>query len=263
MTPFDARDKGWLDHVAAQLQVSGGQARTVAGDGSDPRCRQGALAFCPEPDILVTNVDGPPPGDFRDWEHEDWIRAPDLNMSTPIAFMLATVDGMIAQWFGRIVNIVSSSVKAAIESLGLSNGARAGLVGFVAGLARETVVANVTINNILPGSFDTDRTRENLEYPGKRAGKTVEEERARRNALILVGRAGSPAELGDLCAYLRFPNRCQAACKAAGVPGIRAVIMPNSRWPSGSSRNALGSVVSPRPKCAARRCGVSAGGQME
>ena len=115
VTPFDARDKGWLDHAAAQLQVSGGQARTVAGDGSDPRCRQGALAFCPEPDILVTNVGGPPPGDFRDWEHEDWIRAPDLNMSTPIAFMLATVDGMIAQWFGRIVNIVSSSVKAAIE----------------------------------------------------------------------------------------------------------------------------------------------------
>jgi len=218
-----ARDKGRLDHAAAQLLASGGQARTVAGDVSDPRCREAALAVCPQPDILVTNAGGPPPGDFRDWEHDDWIRALDLNMLAPIAFMRATVDGMIARRFGRIVNITSSSVKAPIESLGLSNGARAGLTGFVAGLARETVTANVTINNILPGSFDTDRTLENLEYRAKRSGKTVTEERARRNARIPAGRAGDPAELGDLCAYL-----CSAQ---AGYITGQNILIDGGRYP--------------------------------
>jgi 3-oxoacyl-[acyl-carrier protein] reductase len=218
-----ARDKGRLDHAAAQLQASGGQARTVAGDVSDPRCREDALAVCPQPDILVTNAGGPPPGDFRDWERDDWIRALDLNMLAPIAFMRATVDGMIARRFGRIVNIVSSSVKAPIESLGLSNGARAGLVGFVAGLARETVAANVTINNILPGAFETDRTLENLEYRAKRSGKTVAEERTRRNARIPAGRAGDPAELGDLCAYL-----CSAQ---AGYITGQNILIDGGRYP--------------------------------
>jgi 3-oxoacyl-[acyl-carrier protein] reductase len=218
-----ARDKGRLDHAAAQLQASGGQARTVAGDVSDPRCREDAMAVCPQPDILVTNAGGPPPGDFRDWERDDWIRALDLNMLAPIAFMRATVDGMIARRFGRIVNIVSSSVKAPIESLGLSNGARAGLVGFVAGLARETVAANVTINNILPGAFETDRTLENLEYRAKRSGKTVAEERTRRNARIPAGRAGDPAELGDLCAYL-----CSAQ---AGYITGQNILIDGGRYP--------------------------------
>jgi 3-oxoacyl-[acyl-carrier protein] reductase len=218
-----ARDKGRLDHAAAQLQASGGQARTVAGDVSDPRCREDAMAVCPQPDILVTNAGGPPPGDFRDWERDDWIRALDLNMLAPIAFMRATVDGMIARRFGRIVNIVSSSVKAPIESLGLSNGARAGLVGFVAGLARETVAANVTINNILPGAFETDRTLENLEYRAKRSGKTVAEERTRRNARIPAGRAGDPAGLGDLCAYL-----CSAQ---AGYITGQNILIDGGRYP--------------------------------
>lgn len=218
-----ARDKGRLDQAAAQLQASGGQARIVAGDVSDPRCRQDALAVCPAPDILVTNAGGPPPGDFRNWEHADWIRALELNMLAPIAFMRATVDGMIARRFGRIVNIVSSSVKAPIESLGLSNGARAGLVGFVAGLARETVAANVTINNILPGSFDTDRTVENLEFRAKRSGTTVAEERTRRNARIPAGRAGDPAEFGDLCAYL-----CSAQ---AGYITGQNILIDGGRYP--------------------------------
>lgn len=180
--------------------------RTVAGDVSDPGCRERALALCPGPDILVTNAAGPPPGDFRDWEREDWLSALDLNMLTPIAFICGTVDGMTARGFGRIVNIASSSVKAPIDVLGLSNGARAGLLGFIAGLARQTAAANVTINNILPGSFDTDRTIENLGYRARKVGTTIEEERNRRNARIPAGRAGDPTEFAPcapICAARR------------------------------------------------------------
>ena len=121
------------------------------------RGREAVLAACPDPDILVNNAGGPPPGDFRDWSREDWLAALDANMLTPIELIKATVDGMMARGFGRIVNITSSSVKAPIEVLGLSNGARSGLTGFVAGIARKTVRHNVTINNLLPGSFATDR----------------------------------------------------------------------------------------------------------
>jgi 3-oxoacyl-[acyl-carrier protein] reductase len=131
----------------------------VAADITTPEGRAAALAACPQPDILVNNAGGPPPGDFREWMREDWIKALDANMLTPIELIKATVDGMIARRFGRIVNITSGAVKAPIDVLGLSNGARSGLTGFVAGLARKTVRHNVTINNLLPGFFDTDRIR--------------------------------------------------------------------------------------------------------
>ena len=131
----------------------------VVGDITTPEGREAALKACPDPDILINNAGGPPPGDFRNWTRDDWIKAIDANMLTPIELIKATVDGMMARKFGRIVNITSAAVKAPIDILGLSNGARSGLTGFVAGLARKTVINNVTINGLLPGPFDTDRVR--------------------------------------------------------------------------------------------------------
>ncbi len=175
---------------------------TVATDITTAEGRAAALAACPAPDILVNNAGGPPPGDFRDWTREDWIKALDANMITPIELIRATVDGMIARKFGRIVNITSSAVKAPIDILGLSNGARSGLTGFVAGIARKTVRHNVTINNLLPGPFDTDRLNQTIAAAAKSAGKTAEQVRAERAAANPAGRFGDPAEFGELCAYL-------------------------------------------------------------
>src|SRR6201985_1441611 len=131
----------------------------VPGDITTPAGREAVLKACPEPDILVNNAGGPPPGDFRNWTRDDWIKAIDANMLTPIELIKATVDGMMARKFGRIVNITSAAVKAPIEILGLSNGARAGLTGFVAGISRKTVINNVTITGLLPGPVATDRLR--------------------------------------------------------------------------------------------------------
>src|SRR5690606_36522732 len=153
-------------------------------------------------DILVNNAGGPPPGDFRNFTRDDWIKAVDANMLTPIELIKATVDPMIERKFGRIVNITSSAVKAPIDILGLSNGARSGLTGFVAGLARKTVVNNVTINNLLPGMFDTDRLRGTNQAAAKAAGITLEEAAARRMASIPAGRFGTAWEFGQACAYL-------------------------------------------------------------
>ena len=146
---------------------SGALGRVRHHDARGPR--GGARGAAREPDILINNAGGPPPGDFRDWDRAAWIRALDANMLTPIELIKSTVDGMIARRFGRIVNITSSAVKTPIDILGLSNGARSGLTGFVAGIARKVAVHNVTINNLLPGSFDTDRLRDELR--GARQGR--------------------------------------------------------------------------------------------
>ncbi len=154
-------------------------------------------------DIVVTNAGGPPPGDFRDWNREAWIKAIDANMLTPIELIKATVDRMAARGFGRIVNITSSAVKAPIDVLGLSNGARSGLTGFVAGASRSAIAAKgVTINNLLPGKFDTDRIRSTLPAMAQKVGKTVEELRAIQQAQIPAGRYGNPQEVGAICAFL-------------------------------------------------------------
>ena len=174
----------------------------VTCDIATPEGRAAALAACPDPDILVNNAGGPPPGDFRNWSLDDWVKALDANMLTPIELIKATVDGMIARRFGRVVNITSTSVKAPLPPLGLSNGARSGLTGFVAGVARETVKHNVTINNLLPGSFLTDRTRQTLAGFAKASGLTEEQAAAKRLESIPAGRLGDPAEFGDACAYL-------------------------------------------------------------
>src|SRR5436190_10199190 len=165
-----------LEATATELRaIGGGEVRTVAGDITSAAGRAAALAACPQVDILVNNAGGPPPGDFRDWDRDVWIKALDANMLTPIELIKATIDGMIERKFGRVVNITSSAVKAPIELLGLSNGARSGLTGFVAGLARKVVRHGVTINNLLPGSFDTDRLRGNMVGRAKAAAKPAGE----------------------------------------------------------------------------------------
>jgi 3-oxoacyl-[acyl-carrier protein] reductase len=197
-----ARGKEALDATAEELRKLGVNVTAVAGDITTPAGREAALAACPSPDILINNAGGPPPGDFKDWDRETWIKALDANMLTPILLMRAVVDGMIARKFGRIVNITSGAVKAPIPELGLSNGARTGLTGFVAGLSRRTVRHNVTINSLLPGPFETDRLRSNLAFNAKNAGKTVDEIRKIRSEANPAGRFGSVEEFGDACAYL-------------------------------------------------------------
>jgi 3-oxoacyl-[acyl-carrier protein] reductase len=198
-----ARTAETLEATAEQIRrATGVTVNAVACDITTEAGRAQALAACPQPDILVNNAGGPPPGDFRNWTREDWIKALDANMLTPIELIKATVDGMIARRFGRIINITSSSVKAPIEILGLSNGARSGLTGFVAGLARKTVAHNVTINNLLPGQFDTDRLKSNMATNAKAAGKTVEDWAEARRKLIPAQRFGTAEEFGSVCAFL-------------------------------------------------------------
>lgn len=179
---------------------TGARVTTVAADVTTDAGREALMAACPAPDILINNAGGPPPGDFRDWVREDWIRALDANMLTPIFLIRSVVDGMAARRFGRIVNITSASVKSPIATLGMSNGARAGLTGFVAGLARQVARHNVTINNLLPGPFLTDRLRANARAAaGDRDVDAVIIERAKASP---AGRVGDPAEFGEACAFL-------------------------------------------------------------
>jgi 3-oxoacyl-[acyl-carrier protein] reductase len=198
-----ARGKEALEATAEEIRKRYGVAvTTVAGDITTEEGRRAALAACAAPDILVNNAGGPPPGDFRNWEREAWIKALDANMITPILLIRAVVDPMIARKFGRIVNITSGAVKNPIPELGLSNGARTGLTGFVAGLSRKTVRSNVTINSLLPGPFDTDRLRANMEFNAKSSGKTVDELRKARTEANPAGRFGTIEEFGDACAFL-------------------------------------------------------------
>jgi 3-oxoacyl-[acyl-carrier protein] reductase len=198
-----ARTEQDVSRAAAEIGEGAGRpVAWVACDITTPDGRARALAACPSPDILVNNAGGPPPGDFRDWDRAAWLRALDANMLTPIELIRATVDTMIERRFGRIVNITSSAVKAPIDILGLSNGARSGLTGFVAGLARKVVRHNVTINNLLPGQFDTDRLRGTLESRVRATGKPYEELRDAAMDATPAGRFGDPREFGAICAFL-------------------------------------------------------------
>jgi 3-oxoacyl-[acyl-carrier protein] reductase len=198
-----ARTPGPLEETADEIRsATGVRVITVASDITTEAGRAAVLAACPEPDILVNNAGGPPPGDFREWTREHWIKAVEANMLTPIEMIKATVDPMMKRGFGRVINITSSSVKAPIEVLGLSNGARAGLHGFIAGLSRKTVKFNVTINNLLPGPFETDRMRSNLSHIASVKGITTEQARELRRKENPSGRLGDPAEFGDACAFL-------------------------------------------------------------
>ncbi len=200
---ISARTEGPLMETADALQKETGVTITpVVADVTTDEGRAAVLAVCPNPDIVVNNAGGPPPGDFRDWDRDDWIKALDANMLSAIFMIKATVDTMIDRKFGRIVNITSGAVKAPIDVLGLSNGARSGLTGFIAGLSRKTVASNVTINNILPGPFDTDRLTTTLQAAAKNRGLSVEDVTAERLATNPAGRFGQPGEFGDLCAYV-------------------------------------------------------------
>ncbi|WP_445599996.1 SDR family oxidoreductase [Azospirillum sp. A39] len=202
-----ARTAGPLEEAAAAIAgAHGATVRWVAADVATDAGIAAVVDACPDPDILVNNAGGPPPGDFRDWDRAAWHRALDANMLSAVLLVRATVDGMSARGFGRIVNITSSAVRAPLPILGLSNGARAGLTGFVAGLAREVARHGVTVNNLLPGTFDTGRLQANFEARAAREGRPVEEVRAASRRANPTGRFGDPAELGALCAYLCSPQ---------------------------------------------------------
>jgi 3-oxoacyl-[acyl-carrier protein] reductase len=198
-----ARTAETLEQTAAEIRKeTGAKVNTVAGDITTEEGRAAALAACPHPDILINNAGGPPHGDFRDWSIEDWQKAVNANMLTPIMLIKAVIDGMCERKFGRVVNITSASVKSPIPILGMSNGARAGLTGFVAGLARQVARYNVTINGILPGPFLTDRLRSGIEFEARKENVSFEEMLTRRSATNPTKRVGDPAEFGDACAFL-------------------------------------------------------------
>jgi len=192
-----------LETAASELKaIRGGEVRAVACDITTPGGRAAALESCPQVDILINNAAGPAPGNFRDWDRETWIAALDANMLTPIELIRSVIDPMMDRGFGRIVNITSGAVKAPIETLGLSNGARSGLTGFVAGISRQTIGRGVTINNLLPGAFDTDRLRALTRAAAASSGDSEDSVRAKRALQIPARRMGNPAEFGAACAFL-------------------------------------------------------------
>ncbi len=201
-----ARGADVLEATAAELRALAPAVRVVAvaGDITTPAGRAAALAACPQVDILVNNAGGPPPGDFRNWDRETWLKAIDANMLTPIELIKATVDAMAERGYGRVVNITSGAVKAPIDVLGLSNGARSGLTGFIAGLARQPQLAsrNVTLNNLLPGAFDTDRLRVTMSGAAQKTGQSMEAVAQARKQLAPARRFGTADEFGAYCAFL-------------------------------------------------------------
>ncbi len=198
-----ARGKPALEATADEIRrKTGVTVTTLAADIATAEGKQLALEACPNPDILVNNAGGPPPGDFREWNRDIWLKAIDANMLTPIELIRATVDGMISRRFGRIVNITSSAVKAPLDILGLSKRARTGLTGFIAGLARNTIRFNVTINNLLPGAIETDRLAANFEATARSRNISVDQARAERVASIPAGRFGTIEDFGAMCAFL-------------------------------------------------------------
>ena len=219
-----ARNADDLAATADQIgAATGAQVTTAAGDITSEAGRDTALAACPSPDILINNAGGPPAGDFREWSRDDWVVAVDANMIAPILLTKAVVDGMVERKFGRIVNITSYAVKRPLPALGLSNGARAGLTGFVAGLSRETVQHNVTVNNLLPGPFDTDRLRTNIGQVAERKGISFEAEAQVRKESNPAGRFGDPAEFGAACLFL-----CSA--HAGFITGQNLVLDGGETW---------------------------------
>jgi 3-oxoacyl-[acyl-carrier protein] reductase len=208
VTFIAARGKERLETAAKEIAAeTGGTIHPVVADVITDAGREALLAACPKPDILINNAGGPPPGDFRSWSREDWIKALDANMLSAIMLIKATIDGMIERRFGRIVNITSHMVKQPVGLLGLSNGARSGLTGFVGGLARDVARHGVTVNNVLPGQFDTDRLRSNHQKFSSARKIDYEQFRNQMREQIPAQRFGEPAEFGAMCAFL-----CSAYC---------------------------------------------------
>ena len=200
---INSRDAGRLAATAADIRsATGAKVTAVAADITTREGRAEIIAACPNPDILVNNAGGPPIGDFRDWDDVVWAAAVNANMITPIMLIRAVIDGMIERKFGRIVNITSRSVKSPLAHLGLSNGARAGLTGFVAGLARQVAKHNVTINNLLPGPFATERQVDGMTKLAAKAGTDYESFAKARMHEVPAGRFGTAEEFGKACAFL-------------------------------------------------------------
>jgi 3-oxoacyl-[acyl-carrier protein] reductase len=198
-----ARSEDRLRRTAEEIAArASGKVTWVAADVTTDEGRAAVLDACPQPDILINNAGGPPPGDFRQWSREDWIKAIDSNMLSAIFLIKATLDGMIERKFGRVINITSIMVKQPTAFLGLSNGARAGLTGFIGGLARDVAQHNVTLNNVLPGQFDTDRLLSNHQKMADASGRDLEVVRANARAGIPAKRFGTPPEFGAACAFL-------------------------------------------------------------
>lgn len=192
-----------LQTIAASSGTTTPSVHHIAADITTDEGRAAIFATHKNFDIVITNAGGPLPGDFRDWDRKAWTAALEANMLTPIELIKATVDGMVQRGYGRIVNITSNSVKAPIDILGLSNGARSGLTGFIAGLARSDIAAHgVTINNLLPGAFDTDRLRHTMEAAAQKSGQESIAVLEARKRTIPARRFGTPAEFGEVCAFL-------------------------------------------------------------
>ena len=200
---ISARTKADIEATAAEIRkVSNVKVEAIACDVTTEEGRALIMKACPAPDILITNAGGPPPGDFKDFSLEDWRKAVEWNMITPIALIKGSVYGMMDRKFGRILNITSQSVKAPIASLELSNGARAGLTGAVAVMARRAVAFNVTINNILPGPFETDRLTGSTRKFAELQGVSYEKAMDTRKAGVPAKRFGQPEEFGAAAAFM-------------------------------------------------------------
>lgn len=199
----NGRDAGVLAKTAEELRAAHGvEVTEIAGDVADKAVREAMLAACPQPDILINNNGGPPLRDFRELDREAMLTGVTNNMITPIELIQAVIDGMAERGFGRIVNITSLSVYQPIPGLDLSSGARAGLTAFLAGIARTVAAKNVTINHILPGKFDTDRIRSNIDYAARKSGTSFDEQAKKQAAEIPARRLGTPEEFGQACAFL-------------------------------------------------------------
>ena len=200
---INGRDAERLARTRDEIaEATGAEILAVPGDMSDEEGRAALLAAFPQVDILVNNNGGPPPRDFREVDRDAMIAGFEANMIAPVALIQAVVDGMIERRFGRIVNITSGSVKMPMAGLDLSSGARAGLTGFVGGVARSVAHANVTINNLLPGAFDTDRIAALMDNQARQSGRDAGEIRRQREQGIPAKRFGDPAEFGAACAFL-------------------------------------------------------------
>ncbi|MCD1620538.1 SDR family oxidoreductase [Salipiger manganoxidans] len=200
---MNARGAEALEETAAHIRATYGvEVVTVAADIVSPEGRARVLEAAEGAEILVTNAGGPPPGLWSDWDREDFIKALDANMLTPVALMQALLPGMMERGWGRVVNITSRSVKAPILALGLSNSARAGLTGFVAGTSRQVAEKGVTINNLLPGVHETDRIRQMDAHESKATGKALAEVSAARAAGIPTRHYGQAEDFGRMCAFL-------------------------------------------------------------
>jgi 3-oxoacyl-[acyl-carrier protein] reductase len=200
---INGRNRALLDETAAQIRASTGVSVTaVMADVSTAEGQAALLQACPAPDILINNNGGPPLKDFRALDRKAMLEGVTMNMVTPIELIQKVIDSMTARGFGRIVNITSISVKMPLAGLDLSSGARAGLTAFMAGVARSVADKNVTVNNLLPGSFDTARLRGNLSAAAKRSNVSESDAAARSMANIPAKRFGTPAEFGQTCAFL-------------------------------------------------------------